>query len=574
MKIKDRIQTSIVISILLIISIVFIFPYTDKSFILATGESSIYINPSFLNYYTTWENRFNHIGGISSYQVNIFLYSIFWKILTTFRFISPSALFIFLSFFLSSISMYLALNGIVKTKEKLLFLPSCLLYSFNVFRILGPLNSGINIIFVTLPIFFLLYFRFLESKSSKYTPQIVLLSVLASAAGGNLPVFLMPYVLMGIYFIYFILTNKSFTKIQIIKKNIVLAICILLANIFWIPSTILALLQTYSVYDNGQNLFTALAGSGEIHNYIRFIGSWAWNAGNYGKQYYPFAASYNKPLLIMTTYLVAIFSYIHLLKKEKNKTQLFFVFSMIVSFFLLSGTIGLTGFVYDFLYKNVFIFKVFREPFMKFSIIYIFSSAVCITYSMLFISKIFNRKIYSYIITIALSVLILINAYPLFNGEAIHKSKWNGGRSDNFIKIPEYWNSLIKYTDTRRLDDTIFIFPYNTYARSYNFINGASFVGDMFEYLSSKNISRSWSIYKYNGGYIKNILFENLQDDNFDLQKYLSITNSMYILQENDADWRYSNGDILPPSKSNKIITRKGFTKIAEFGKFNEEYLN
>ena len=189
-------------------SFIFVLPYLIENKIISSGETPYYINPNYLNYYSIWENRFN-FGYFSPHPAHIIVLSIFWKIITIVPYVDPSIVILFLSFFLPCLSSYYFLRTLIPFKQNLfIIIPASLYYSFNTFRLTGPLNTPVNLLFIFLPLFFTSYYLLLHSKKLKYLLSTILVANLSGTMGTNVPVFLTPYMLLFAYFVFYITTYK------------------------------------------------------------------------------------------------------------------------------------------------------------------------------------------------------------------------------------------------------------------------------------------------------------------------------------------------------------------------------
>jgi len=570
--------------ILFFVSLAFVAPYVFHGGILAAGESSLYINPSLYNYFSTWEDKLN-FGYFSYHQSNIWLYSFFWSVLELFSFmIHPSVLFIFLSTFLSSLFLYICLDGILKLKQKYIYLPACLLYSYNVFRVLGPLNERLNLLFIFLPLFFLFYYKLLETGKWKYVFWLIIISLFSSSMAANLPVFSIPYLLLFLYLVFYLLKNYLFRKGEknqrklklIFKQHAILILLFLGSHSFWIISLASYLSDLYNQNEGGTALWSA-TGAGTFYDHFRFLGSWAWRSGSGGNLYYPFSVNYDKLLLLVTTFFVSVFSFYYWVKLKKKSflsLKVFFAVLTLLSLFLLAGSKKPLGAIFDLIYQNVSLFRMYREPFTKFTPLLIFSMSFGLTFSLYYFFEKLKTNKYKMGFVFLLSLIILLNAYPLFTTETMPIKKWDNGNRDFLIKVPSYWTEAKNQIDKNRLDSRLAVFPYNPYGLSYFWERGASFAGNMADYLFEARISRAWNIDKTNAGKILVDIFnEENKENGFNLNKYLGFLNSRNLLQENDVEWRYSGGKIASPSQVSAWLEAQGFTDAYEFGKFTPEYL-
>ena len=559
--------------VLFLIAIAFIFPYLKNGFILASGESQLYLNPTYINHYFMWTDKIN-FGSYYYGQNNIVLFSLLWELLKIFSFtIHASVLFIFLSFFLPSITFIFCVDKILKLENKLYYLPTSILYSYNVFRILAPLNERLNILFIFLPLFFFYFYELLITKKWNNVFILGLLSFFSSSMGGNLPIFTIPYLTMFLMFMTYIFLTKSNSKeilLKLFMQILVTLLLFLLINLFWLLPLYKSLLLIFKNSQDGASLFTALA-SGDFYDHFRLIGSWAWKQSYNISLYYVFSESYYRFPMLVSTYLIVLTSFLYIFNLKKNLLKTIVLFISLTSLLLLAGTKGPLGFVYQFFYDNILLFKIYREPFTKFTPILIFGMSFGLIYSMKYIKQII-KKTNIYLLITFLTFLILFNAYPLFNTEAMPIRKWNAGQSSTASIVPEYWKQAKQYIDNDKTVSNYLLFPWFDYGTSNNWIYGINVVGNVADYLIDKGNIRAWSPDNSNSGkVIKNIV--NDKKNTYNLSKYLGLLNTKFILQENDMEWRYSQTSDFPPSKSNVYLKSHKLQKVAEFGKLDLDYL-
>ncbi len=472
----------------------------------------------------------------------------------------------------------MCLDEVLKFKEKIIYLPACLLYSFNIFRIMGPLNENVIFLLVLMPLFFLFYFKLMNTNKWRYVFILTILSLASGPMGANLPVFLIPYLLMLLYFGYFMLTTKSGNWGQLIVKNFALLSLFLLCNLYWLIPLTKTLLAIYSSVI-GPTLWN-VSGSGTYYDHFRLIGLWGFRTGNYLLPYYPFYKSYDTGILLITTFLVSILSFAFLLfqKKDNLHAKTFFGILAIVSFFLLAGAKPPFGFIYNWIYQNVLIFKSVRDSFMKFVPLFIFAMSFCLALSINYILE-KRSQLIRWMMILAISAIVLVNAYPIFTTEAMTIREWNGGQTGNVVKVPEYWGDAKVFLENQRIDSRIFVSPYNRYGSSSNWEFGMNLAGNVADSLVDKPILFGWEIENTSSDDMIKNAFANSPQAKFNMQRYLGFLNSNYVLQENEIEWRFEfllppPRKITSPSVSNGIILMHGFNEIAEFGNYTQERLS
>lgn len=568
---------------ILIINLFLIYPYLLQNKNIAVGEAPFYINPDYLNYYSIWENKFN-FGNFSQHSQNISLFSVIWSIieLTPFN-IEHALVFIYLNYCLASFFAYFCLCSFFPSSYTYLALAPSIFYSLNVFRLIGPINERVNLLFVFLPLLFWAYHKIINEKKWRYLIYLVFLTNISASTAGNLPVFLTPYLLMLLYFIYYLVVHKPNKDVLIllVKQNLIFGIVIFLSNLYWIYPLYHYLISLYIATNGATTIFKAL-NVGTFQDHLRGIGQWAWRAEHLFAKYYPFSEKYDQPFLQITTYLLTIISFIYILPSrflkrvdKDNHLKTFFAILSFLSLILLAGNKGPFGFVFDFLYQHIPLFKAYREPFAKFTPLYIFALTFGLAYSLQYITDKLKRNSHRLLVVSLVTLLVLINAYPFFTGEAIPIRRWNGGNVGNVVSIPEYWQDARRDIPSKVGNYRLMLLPYNPYITYYSWEYGANVVGNIADYLLDVKSLKSYEIDTSLGGQILLSAFPpgELKDD-FDLGKFLGFLNAKYLLLENDLEWRYSSGDVASPSASLAYLSSSNLTLEKTYGEFISEYLS
>ncbi|HSX39800.1 MAG TPA: O-antigen polymerase [Candidatus Saccharimonadales bacterium] len=564
---------------LLIIGLFFILSLlTIKSYILSHGiveggESSIYINNHYYNFFSMWEPKIN-FGFMSFHQSNIYLFSYIWVILSIFQeYVHPSVIFIFLSTFLASLFFYLCLRKLFPHANKYLFLPPALLYTFNLFRTLGPVNERLDLLFVVLPVFFYLFYKLVNTQKLIYLFYIVVVSILSSSLGANLPLFTIPYLLMLIYIVFYLLfSSNNGKKLKISIVTLFLFLFVIIANLFWMIPLAMNLLPKFSETSNGLNVFSALA-SGYFFDHFRFIGAWSWRSYHNGNPYYPFYISFDYGFFLISTLFIAFLSFSDLFFSQRKLNHLIVFFNVlgVISFILLAGEKGPFGLIYNALYFVLPLFRIYREPFAKFTPLFIFAMSFNLYFALeTILPKImkYSSKLSIKSLCLILSLVVILNAYPLLTGEAMPARRWNGAQWGNLVKIPSFWTEMISYLQSQKNISNVLVFPYTGTSSSHNWEYGLSVAGNALDFLYGGQILRGWSGDISPGGISIASMFDSTSSTpSFNLKRLLQIFRVSYVLQENDVDWRYSSRT-LPPSLSNKIINEYGLSPVKNFGEY------
>lgn len=547
------------------------FPYFGD-FRISFGEGPYALHPDRTNYLTIWFDKLN-LGYPFSSQTLIFLFTFIYKILGLFSFIAhPSIIYVFFGgYFLAGLFFYLTLKSLVKLSNNLLYLPPVLLYVFNIYRVQAGNSDENMLLFISLPLFFLFYHKLLHELRWRYVFVLATVSILTSTLGKNLAMFSIPYILMMIYHIYFFfIGGYKKNPFRVVLLNSVLVVLVLGSNLFWLLPQSELLTSYYILSDKGKNLWNVLD-SGTFFDHFRFMGFWAFRDAGY----FPYTNLYYQPIFLITTFTVSIFSffYFFFLKDKTHRNLIvFFAIFTVLSYLLVSGTKGAAGFFYQMLYNSIGIFAMYREPYAKFTPFYIFASSFGLLFSLYYLCSFVRNKLVQFGIIAVLSVIILMNAFPLFTVTYVAKPTLPRTRSA-IVKVPDYWLEFNEYFKRLKTNQWLFIFQNNGYGTNSNWEYGVNVVGNIADYITDKSIHtiRNINIDISETGVVINNIFRNSYEIS-DLKVYLGLLNSRYILQENDTEWRYGS-IVLPPSQSNKLLKDKGFAKVAEFGRFTSDYL-
>lgn len=568
-----KFQSFLVLFILFLISFIAIYPYLGEGIIIGTGESGFLIDPMYMNLFYEWNDKIN-FGQASAFQANIVFFGIVWQFLKFFSVNThPSVLWAFLAFFLPSISLYFCLDEILRFKNKFIYLPATLLYSFNIFRLsVSYTNTSQNILFIVLPLFFLFYYKLAKTPKLTYILALLVISFFSVGTASNLAVFSIPYVILAFYFLFKLVSEKTLSK-QFILSNIVLLFGFLVINLYWMIPLVSTLKD--SLAQQGGSLWNVLD-AGTFFDHLRFMGFWAFKDGYGYDFYFPYFKRYYSFLLILSTMGVTVFSFYYIASKNTKrfldkKIVAFISLLTIISIFAVAGAKGPTGFIYKYLYDNVSIFKIYREPYAKFMPLYIFSICFSLSFSLLVILHKIKTNFLKGLLIAVLSLVILFNAFPIFTKNAFYMKRWNQGPSGSIVVIPKYWVNAKEYIDQLRIDSHIAILPFNTYVTSNNWPFGINIVGNFADYFINANFVKGWAADYSLANDIISPLYQ-LNSSSHKLDKFLGLLNVNYVLQENDIEWRYSN-TVLPPSILNKFVAKSNLIPIKDFGLLTEEYL-
>ncbi len=562
------------IIIIIVIGLIAIFPYLGRGYIIGTGEAAFLINPIYLKVWSVWNDRLN-FGLLSGFQSNLVLFTYFWDFFKAVGFgESPSIVFIFSSLVLPGVFFYIMLDKLLALENKLIYLPGSLLYSLNVYRLsVSFMNINLNILLIVLPLFFIFYYNLLNkpNKVSNFL-SIILLSFASSTMGGNLAVFTIPYILLFLYLIYYLITEKAVKKFKLAVLTVLLLVGIVAVNIFWLFPAFLALRDGLAF--SGADMWNVID-AGTFFDHLRFMGFWAFKLGWGYEPYFPYYFYYYGIPLLFTTFLVPIVSLFYVfsvtVSKKNFKLKLFTLSLFIISFFMVSGSKGPFGFIYEFIYRNVQIFKIFREPYAKFMPIFIFASSLGLVLSFEDLGRrILNKRLLRLAIFLICGC-ILINVYPLFIKKAFYLDRWNQGSAGHVQKIPDYWLEASNYLKQAAASGRIFLYPYNPYIVQYNWEIGTNTVNNVAYYLTDSNLVNAFGSDGSDAGILLREVNKRFEGGE-EISKYLGILGISNVLKENDIEWRYDL-NIKSPAESDSLFQASEFKQLANFGTFTKNSL-
>jgi len=580
-KILAIIKKSIFFIIIFILFFIFIkLIYFKNDFFIAGSDSSWFINPFFLNRHFVWSNY--NLGNF--YQINDLIpLDLFYGFFLNFNFKLNTIQVIYYTcfYYFSWLTFFYIIKKIFPTLKKSIIFLASFFYIFNAFNLASPFQDRLFPVFIFLPLIFYFYYKLLHTNKKKYLLLFAIISILYSGSNINIAVVSIIYIILFFYLLYFLITQKLNKQMifKIIRNHLLLILVFLCINFWWIITLVPSMLNVSDI-GSKTNAFRA-TGSGFLYDHFRLIGQWGWYSGYYLSKYFPFSINYYKPLLLVSTYFVTIFSLLIILKIKKKeyfesnerKLYIFFFLLFVFGLFLANGTKYEIGKIYEFIYNSNSLFWMFREPWAKFTPIIVFSLPILLCGTLNYFQQRIKKETIFNILYSIVFISIAINAYPFFTGEIVWK-KWNGSMRTNLTKIPNYYNDIRNYLNKTNLEQkNIVILPYNFTYMAFNWIDGFNAGFNPAMILLKNHTITSTNSPTYSNDFAINQIFNNLQNDNLNLKRYISLLNTEYILQENDADWRYSENIMLKPSESNKYITDNNFEKIAEFGKFTKEYL-
>lgn len=557
------------IAFLFLFEIIHIYILFDGAGLLAGGDNYVYLQLFLKNvapYY--WSNKIVALGSVNFAMPDVLGLQLYSVIL---GFLSPTLaqkILIFSLYFFRDVALFKLLKLICGKISIGSIVPVLFLFEFNAFSSLDPFSLFPLMYAVYLP--FSLYYFIKLSDSETFAPftilKLVLLSIIFVPLNSNVALSVTIFIPQILYVLLFV---KSLDKNKVV--NIVSYWFLwLLFNAWWVlPLFLYFYGYSSSVFSANWLTFTGLPNT--FMNF-RFLGQWGWYVAHYLHYYYPFSVYYDNYFVVLFTYFLIGFSFLSQFKESRNKYRVYFLLLSVIGLFLVGGPRPPLGFVYDFLLKYAYVFKIFREPFTKFGMIYVLSICVLLYISLSGFEK-WVRPKYKLICFAFIYLAVFISIKPSLFGEHVW-DKWNANMRTFRVKIPEYWLELAKFVDNAGIQNArILTIPEVQYGTAWNWPYGFSSADDVAPFfVGSTNLTLRNPVPSVGGssGEVISSVFKNKSLD----KKYLSLLGIRYVLLENDIDWRFGIPKRPNPTENTKLLEDLGYKKISDFGLFTEDYIS
>lgn len=581
---------------LVIFLIIIALSWFKPGLFISGGDEYWMLNPTALKriHQFAWSADFYNGGAPDIYLSQVFPITYFWQIFNWLH--VPSVIiqkiWIVLLFILPALSIYYFFQSffnpifyapakvewdkLEESHYKSIKIPpwagaiAGLLYTCNIFiTIAGPFQNNLKLVLIALPLMLLFFWKGLKKKQYlKYAILTSLCSIIFAQSNINIPaVTPIPIILFLFLLFYFLFHHREIKGI--LKFTILTATFYLLFNIWWLAPFIVNyfLINTSLVKSTG---FWNVMSSSQLLDIFRFLGFWGWKSVHYLRPYYSFAPAYDHPFFLVSTYSIPFLCFLVLVLGSLiyNKKILFFVILGLEGLFLAKGSNPVLGNIYQFFFRRIPGFWIFREPFTKFTPIIIFSFSVLLPISIFYLYYIFKKNVrfqkIAFLVPLIVITLILTNAYPLWKGQFIWQY-WNGSMRTLYTQIPSYWkeaNQFLKSQNKGRIFNT----PLASYGTPYNWEYGFS-SGDNIAVILLKN-----SVLRYipnpisSSDKIVDIIFDEFWRQDINIPRLLGLFNTKFILQQNDIDWRYIIKSMPPSKMQEKLLSQEGIKFVKSFG--------
>lgn len=554
-----------------------------KGYQMAGGDGANYINP--LSDWNQNSTSWSWNGGLSRSTVSgspqfLMPFALFFKV---FSFLPPVVeqyfyfALIFTSIFLVSFLFFYK----YLFRNVLSAFASSLFYFLNLFFFISDLNLNIHSSFILLPLLFILCHEIINQRIKQIIVVSIAISIIMPTAFQNpaAPVVLLPVSI--IYFLYILFRNKyeinHIVKVFGTASSSILFIMFL--NIWWIIPFLYSFTSENfdKMWSNAAENVVFMFRTTSMYDAFRFIGSWAFKLTDATEKKIMAQNLYSENVLfIFISYIPIIASFCSLFYIKKNKKILFFIFLAIFGLTLAKGDLNPFGQVYYYLYNHISALVMFREPYTKFMLVYVFSISILLGYFIHYFlhgQKNRNRILICYgIITI-----IILQAIPFFFGRFTNHINASGKKSI-LTKIPQYLYNYNKYSHSRKLEYRNVVTP--DISKMFLWESGVPIDGSTLWYfgkpiyldLSNRLVLPRDPIDRQ----LIRPLFSRINTNDDKIMNLLGLLNVGAFLQQNDVDWRFNASTANPTLMENyyeRLEKKQYIEKGNSFGLFDRDYL-
>lgn len=361
----------------------------------------------------------------------------------------------FLFLFGGSISCFFLFKLLFKelpTKHLIAFF-GALFYLLNPYSVGDIWSRGIyNQFFAYLyyPLFLWLFIVYLEKNRFLYLVLGLVSSFILSSAMGNPSYTISLWVLMGSYWLFYLL--EHLTNISLLKRLgmgiLVYFLGWIIINSWWLGVFVLyapgAYLTEGSGFQNALESFRAVSGQTPFINTIRLF-----HAIRFGPDFY--GTIYDNWILIGLSFIVPLIL-VFSVRWYKHSGFKFLAGLFAIGLVVCLGANPPFGFIFTYLFEHIQLIQVFRNPYEKFGLIYLLAYSGLFGLGMLSILRLIFKVVKSLKIaglTVVVTIILLngIYVWPLWNGAVI---EW-GTQAEVPTKYSEIDTWLNKHNDTESL---------------------------------------------------------------------------------------------------------------------------
>lgn len=566
----------IILSILILAAVLVSILFKER-YIFGTAEDGlIFYNIS--NYFHQAEFTWMEYPGLGSPSLSLIAAKPTYFLLSSLQQMGiPGFLLqaITLWFLLSSagIAVYLLVLELFPKAEGKYVLLAVLFYWFNPISIVDVWNRFLlNYIFffALLPVISFFFIKGLKTGKFFWAFILNIILIFYSYALSYVAFSILLWIWLFLITLFYVLFDKSLkSMISSFKYFLLTLILFIMVNCWWIlPLANLNFLggtnNTTQVFMKQNNLGTLQALSekmGHLTDVFKLINASFLAPDSLGwVKYY-----YSVPLFAMQYVFVGIILYF-VIKFRKDPTVLFLGSLFFTSFFLTKGNSPPFGEIYNFIFKNILILQVFRNPFEKFGFLLSLCAALFFAPSVYELSKRLQNKMHAFYYLL-LFIVVSSLGLPLYTSLAFtNKFPPTNDYSIGYkVKVPSYYKDADNWLSNKGSNFRYIGFPLKDEGITYKWEKGYSGVE-----LQVALFSTSGIIHKTSVPFFNQIIpeIESLLMSDNDFTSFANSLNVRYFILRNDID--YILRDMTSPGILEKRLTERAqkgeVKKVAIFG--------
>lgn len=398
---------------------------------------------------------------------------------------------------------------------------AALFYSLNLFvisQVWSRFVLSLIFLWAYFPLFMYLWIKFLNTKKLRY----LLYLIISTFAFSSMFVILSPLVTLWIaafiFFVFKVVNSKDWSLIL----YAILAVAIwLISNIWWFYPVISSANSSHGAsLDAAQNITSIKEVSTyfPIPEILTLRQSYLFGETSHYHEYY------QDPKTVAVSVVILLVSVLGLLKARGNLA--YFAVLAIISFIVVKGTNGILGNeLYEFLFTKFPFTQIYRNPYEKFGVVYLFTYSTLFSIGLYYLSSAFGK----YKKIISTSVLVCSCVYlvwPMWNGKLFNNT--------NYVIVPSYYKSANDYIENYSVPNTRILqlpFLYGSqikYDWNYEGEEPSEFLFD------KPSVSRTSSVDNFDQFYYKLGNTINFREEG-NYANILALMNVEYIVLHNDV---------------------------------------
>ena len=446
-------------------------------------------------------------------------------------------------------------------------------YMFNIFTLTNRQNTGFIWIYAFLPLLLALFAKIVkltyEKNNKSANKNIIYFSLLSVVAfsfaainPANVALGLFGIAILALYYIVkyrrqLLPFIKSLGKIAGISIPI---------NLWWIIPIVSYYFLSNQVFNSTVSIdaWAWTQWRSSFLNLFWLNGIWAWLP-----EYFRYFEWYKNPFFVIMVFVPFIIAASALLfKNEKSRFNAYIMGAILVLLFLAKGLFD-TNFWLDplyglnqFVYQNVPLMSMFREPVSKFTLLVIPFLALLIGFGAEKIANIRLPKLHyrsnKILIVLALMLTFLAAVTPIITSNPI-ESKTAELPYSSYVKIPNYWSNAADWLNRQPSDGKVLLTPIDDfYEMPYNWTDGYYGTDQLIESLIDKplistNILSGYKINNDTAATLLQIGYAIRSGRVEEFRNFLDLLGVKYILQRNDIDNTVADENAWPDVNYNTL---------------------